>query len=101
MDDLILPRLIKDLDKMCFNIFHVSSEMCFNSPKTLHDQGLVWRQLVKVFEYVLKRHEFGRILFYCTHRLDSWTNSMFSKGFIRKPDEAVLYEHHLDPCSPF
>ena len=59
MDDFILPRLIKDLDKMCCNIFHVSSEMCFNLPKTLHDQGLVWRQLVKQFEYVLKRHEFG------------------------------------------
>ena len=60
MDNLILPGLIKDLDKMCCNIFHVSSEMCFNPPKTLHDQGLVWRQLVKNFEYVLKRHEFGR-----------------------------------------
>ena len=60
MDDLILPRLIKDLDKMCFNIFHVSDEMCFNLPMTLHEQGLVWRQLVKDFEYVLKRHEFGR-----------------------------------------
>ena len=59
MDDLILPRLIKDLDKMCFNIFHVSSEMCFNPSKTLHDQGLVWRQLVIDFEYVHKRHEFG------------------------------------------
>ena len=59
MDDLILPRLIKDLDKMCCNIFHVSSEMCINTPKTLHDQGLVWRQLVKDFEYVLKIHEFG------------------------------------------
>ena len=58
MDDVILPRLIKDLNKIR-NIFHVSSEMCFNLPKTLHDQGLVWRQLVKDFEYVLKRHEFG------------------------------------------
>ena len=62
MDDLILPRLIKDLDKMCCNIFHVPSEMCFNPPppKILHDQGLVWRQLVKDFEYILKRHDFGR-----------------------------------------
>ena len=60
MDDLILPRLIKDLDKMYCNIFHVSSEMCFNPPKTLHDQGLVWRQLVKDFEFVLKIHQFGR-----------------------------------------
>ena len=61
MDDLILPRL-KDLDKMCCSIFHVPSEMCFNPPppKTLHDQGLVWRQLVKDFEFVLKIHQFGR-----------------------------------------
>ena len=59
MDDVILPRLIKDLNKIR-NIFHVSSEMCFNLPKTLHEHGLVWRQLVKDFEYVLKRHDFGR-----------------------------------------
>ena len=59
MDDVILPRLIKDLNKIR-NIFHVSSEMCFNLPKTLHDQGLVWRQLVKDFDYILKRLDFGR-----------------------------------------